>query len=216
MQCGFLSDINKHGSGDYVQTGHKLRTRTHLAGWNASSPGLRRVIQSLNIVFPHLLIYTLQSPIISQQTIHLAFYICCLRPDPSTAWKSRDLIFEFSQKKVATVVPNVKIIGHLVSLVDWVDGVDVVPQATSINWLIVPVGAIDLLLDRNICANTAKFTLDCNSAWVMRTWLYGVERCATLRVWVMMIVAEVAMPVVNPSGRRVNQPCRIQLANSLR
>lgn len=32
----------------------------------------------------------------------------------------------------------------------------------------------------------------------------------------MMIVAEVAMPVVNPSGRRVNQPCRIQLANALR
>jgi hypothetical protein len=32
----------------------------------------------------------------------------------------------------------------------------------------------------------------------------------------MVIVAEVPLPVVNPSGRRINQPCGIQLADSLR
>lgn len=81
---------------------------------------------------------------------------------------------------------------------------------------LAPVGERDLLLNRNVGADTSEFTLDGDSAGIVRTGRYGVERCATLWVRVMMIVAEVTIPVVNPSGRRINQPCGIQLADSLR
>lgn len=58
---------------------------------------------------------------------------------------------------------------------------------------------VDLLVDGGVFSETAKFTLNGDAGWVMRTGVDGVERCAALRIGVVMIIVEIAGTVIIPA-----------------
>jgi len=68
-------------------------------------PLLGGTIDSLNILFPHLLIHANQASIIRHQPIDLAFDIRSLCPDTAGTRKSSSLLGEIREEDVGAVVP---------------------------------------------------------------------------------------------------------------
>lgn len=104
-------------------------SRRHLksrSGRIAASSG--GIVESLDITLPLVLINTLQAAIIGYQAIDFTLDIGGLSPHTTTASEALDLVFEFSKKHMAAIVPGIDGLIYFVCLVDSVDGFLNVPE----------------------------------------------------------------------------------------
>jgi hypothetical protein len=87
------------------------------------------IVESLDITLPLVLINTLQAAIIGYQAVDFTFDVGGLSPHATTASEALDLVFEFSKKDVAAIIPGIDGLIYFVCLVDSVDGFLNVPEA---------------------------------------------------------------------------------------
>lgn len=87
---------------------------------------------------------------------------------------------------MTTVVPSVECLIDLISLVDRNDRFFDFPK----------------VLGADIVTYSAELALDADARRIVRTRVNGVERRATLRVGVMVVVREVASAMIKPKAKR--------------
>lgn len=64
-------------------------------------------------------------------------------------------------------------------------------------------------------SDASKLALDTDTFRIIRARVDRVVRRAALGTRVVMVIGEVALPVVEPAGRRVNQSCPVKLFDPL-
>lgn len=149
---------------------HYLRSRS---GCIAASRG--RIVESLDILHPLVLINTFQTTIIGHQPVDFTLNVGGLGPNTTTASEPFHLILELAQKHVAAVVPGIDSLIYLVCLIDGVDGCLVVPEAINEDLAqLFPVAAVRY--EKAYCSIETLLPTPPNSPWKpIRVSSYGLE-----------------------------------------
>lgn len=90
------------------------------------------IIQGFNIGLPLLLIDSLNASVIGHQTINFALHVGRLCPDTTAACVPTDLVLQFAEQDVATVVPCFNGCVDLIGLINRIDCCLVVPETVMV------------------------------------------------------------------------------------
>lgn len=156
--------------------------------------------------------------VIGQESINLTLYVCRLCPNSATAGKLLGLLSNFFKQQARTVVVCIEIEVDFVCLVDGIEGLLNVPKTSHTvrrEDLDSEEAAEYLLVIGHNMSDTTKFALEADALGIILGGQDRVERCTALRVCVVVVVKEITVAMIVPSGNRVDKSRLIQVTDNL-